>query len=174
MSAKNQRCSCIIFRSRYYVVNTEANRNFATHSDLSVKLKLTTADQWSWETFENMIGDVIDTFRITIPTVTWKFVRKNRIETSTCPRVWYSKNWHVNHVVSGRTILLPKFWEVFTVNNAKMNKYQRWKAVLLSTGTYWPQLAKEPVWLTAQLHSFLVFSRACAVIFARRSKINYL
>ena len=52
-----------------------------------------------------MIGDVIDTFRITIPAVNRKFVRKSGIETSTCHSTSYSNNKSVNQTSAAFAIL---------------------------------------------------------------------
>ena len=50
-------------------------------------------DRRSQSTFETMFGDVIDTFRITAPTLNQKFVPKSQIEICGYLSVSYSKTW---------------------------------------------------------------------------------
>ena len=64
-----------------------------------------------------MIGDAIDTFRITTPAANQEFVRISWAETTICHMVSYTKIWYFNHVFSGNAILLPDVYEVKTVNN---------------------------------------------------------
>ena len=69
-----------------------------------------------------MIGDVIETFRITTPAVNQKFIQKVNLRQVPVTGS-LSKIRHVDHVFSENAISLPNVQIVFTVNNAKMNKW---------------------------------------------------
>ena len=78
-----RKLSVIHFTLLDSISNTEGKRNFETHSHLSVEIKNKNTHQRSRMTIENMIGDVIDTFRITKMAVNQTLVRKSRNDTST-------------------------------------------------------------------------------------------
>ena len=67
-----------------------------------------------------MIGELINTFRKTTSAFNEKYVRKSQIDRSTCYRVWIK---HVNHVFPGYAIFKSNVQKIYTVKNAKMNKY---------------------------------------------------
>ena len=68
----------------YYEHKTEPE--ILQHFDLSIKI------MDPKKTFENMIGDVIDTYRNTTLAVNSDLVRESLFETSKSHRVFYSKS----------------------------------------------------------------------------------
>ena len=76
----------VFFRVQFHEnCHTDKKSHFATYSDLSVEIT-------DPETIETMVGDVIDTFRNTTPTVNKEFGRKSQFETRTCHMVSYLKS----------------------------------------------------------------------------------
>ena len=73
------------------------------------------AQKASWEAFETIFGDVIDTFRKFTPEINEKCVRKNRIETSSCHSVPYGNFWSIKFVFSGIEVNLY-FSKVFKMD----------------------------------------------------------
>ena len=72
-----------------------------------------------------MIGDVIDTFKITTSAANQKFARKNQTETSTSQSVSYSSPSSVHHISLGYAILKPSIKETCSFYNLKINNYLR-------------------------------------------------
>ena len=80
--------------------------------DLSVEIKIGRTHQRPSATFENMIGDVIATFRNTTSAANRKFVRKNLIETSTSHSTSYSNIYSFNQAFLSFDILHPHFQDL--------------------------------------------------------------
>ena len=85
-------------------MNTKAKRNIIFWLGIS--------HQGSWKTIETTIRDLIDVFGSTTLTVNQTFVRKSRIETSTCLGASYSN------------FICQSCLFRFSPNNAKMNIYR--------------------------------------------------
>ena len=73
----------LIFRKLLRVtIDREAKRNFAVHR-LPSRDQISITDEWSSDSFESIIGDVIGTVATTTTAVSRKSVRKSRFEK--CP-----------------------------------------------------------------------------------------
>ena len=115
---------CLVYALNYkHRVETEIRNTFWFDS----------RDQWYHKTVETMIGDVIDTLTKTESVVNQGFVRKVKKHH----RFSCSKSWYVNQVFSFTLRNFPsQFWELCTVNNAKMQKNLP-KGVVLTVWTRW-------------------------------------
>ena len=103
------------------------------HTELTVEIKYLQYKSMILKIhFETMIGDMIDTFKITTSAANQTFARKNQTETSTSHSVSYSSPSSVHHISSGYAILKPSVKETCSFYNLKINNYLR------KRGRFWP------------------------------------